>query len=85
MPYWFYILLVYFGYDDVWRLIRTWYILPILLIVGTYFLLVKLKKDWIIKDTYFYIEEKADKFYRKTKKLIDEKYRIFKLKYNFSI
>ena len=85
MPYWFYGLLLYFGYDDVWRLIKTWYILPILLIVGTYFLLVKLKKDWIIKDTYFYIEEKADKFYRKTKKLIDEKYRIFKLKYNFSI
>ena len=85
MPYWFYGLLLYFGYDDVFRLVKTWYILPILLIVGFYFLLVKLKKDWIIKDTYFYIEEKADKFYRKTKKFVDEKYRIFKLKYNFSI
>ena len=85
MPYWFYGLLLYFGYDDVFRLVKTWYILPILLIVGFYFLLAKLKKDWIIKDTYFYIEEKADKFYRKTKKFMDEKYRIFKLKYNFSI
>ena len=85
IPYWFYILLVFFGYDDAWKIIRSWYILPILIIVGTYLLLVKLKKDWIIKDTYFFVEEKSDKVYRKIKKFFDEKYRIFKLKYNFSI
>ena len=85
MPYWFYILLAFFGYDDAFKIIKSWYIIPIILIVGTYLLLMKLKKDWIIKDTYFFVEEKADKIYRKAKKFIDEKYRIFKLKYNFSI
>ena len=85
IPYWFYALLVFFGYDDAFKLIKSWYIIPILIIGGTYFLLVKLKKDWLIKDSYFFVEEKADKTYRKLKKFFDEKYRIFKLKYNFSI
>ena len=85
MPYWFYALLIFFGYDDVFRLLKSWYIIPILLLGGFYFLMVKLKKDWIIKDSYFFVEEKADKAYRKTKKFLEEKYRIFKLKYNFSI
>ena len=85
MPYWFYALLLFFGYDDVFRIIKSWYIFPILFIIGFYLLLVKFKKDWLIKDTYFFVEEKADKIYRKTKKFLDEKYRIFKLKYNISI
>ena len=85
IPYWFYALLIFFGYDDVFKLLKSWYIIPILIIGGSYFLLVKLKKDWIIKDSYFFVEEKADKVYRKLKKFLDEKYRIFKLKYNFSI
>ena len=85
MPYWFYALLVFFGYDDAFKIIKSWYIIPIIIIVGTYLILMKLKKDWIIKDTYFFVEEKADKIYRKAKKFIDEKYRIFKLKYNFTI
>ena len=85
IPYWFYALLIFFGYDDVFKLLKSWYIIPILIIGGSYFLLVKFKKDWIIKDSYFFVEEKADKVYRKLKKFLDEKYRIFKLKYNFSI
>ena len=85
IPYWFYALLIFFGYDDAFKLLKSWYIIPILIIGGSYFLLVKLKKDWIIKDSYFFMEEKADKVYRKLKKFLDEKYRIFKLKYNFSI
>ena len=78
IPYWFYALLIFFGYDDVFKLLKSWYIIPILIIGGSYFLLVKLKKDWIIKDSYFFMEEKADKVYRKLKKFLDEKYRIFK-------
>ena len=85
MPYWFYALLLFFGYDDVFKIIKSWFIVPIIIIIGIYLLLVKLKKDWIIKDTYFLVEEKADKIYRKVKKFIDEKYRTFKLRYNFSI
>ena len=85
IPYWFYGLAVVFGYDEAFKIIKSWYIIPILMIVGIYILLMKTKKDWIIKDTYFFIEEKADKVYRKTKKYLEEKYRALKLKYNFSI
>ena len=85
IPYWFYGLAVVFGYDEAFKIIKSWYIIPILMIAGIYILLMKTKKDWIIKDTYFFIEEKADKVYRKTKKYLEEKYRALKLKYNFSI
>ena len=85
IPYWFYGLAVVFGYDEAFKIIKSWYIIPILMIVGIYILLMKTKKDWVIKDTYFFIEEKADKVYRKTKKYLEEKYRALKLKYNFSI
>ena len=85
LPYWFYGLLIFFGYDDAFRLIRTWYIIPILMLVGIYFLLVHLKQDWVIKDTYFFIEEKIAKSIKIIKKSIDRKYRDIKLKYNISL
>ena len=68
IPYWFYGLALVFGYDEAFKIIKSWYIIPILMIVGIYILLMKTKKDWIIKDTYFFIEEKADKVYRKNRK-----------------
>ena len=82
LPYWFYGLLIFFGYDDVLKLVRSWYILPILLLIGTYFLLVHLKQDWVIKDTYFFFEEKFAKACKKGKKFVYEKYRDIKLKLN---
>ena len=85
MPYWFYILLIFFGYDDVFRLVRSWYILPILLLIGTYFLLVQLKQEWVIKDSYFFIEEQLTKILKKGKKYIDSLKRNIKLKYNISL
>jgi hypothetical protein len=85
IPYWFYALFAFFSWRPALKIVASWYILPILLLVGGYFLLVKFKKDWIIKDTYFFVEEKSDKTYRKVKKFFDEKYRELKLKYNFSI
>ena len=84
MPYWFYGLLIFFGYDDVFRIIRSWYILPILLLIGTYFLLKHLKLDWVVKDSYFFVEEKASKTSKSIKKFIERKIRDFKLKYNIS-
>ena len=84
MPYWFYFLLVFFGYDDVFRLIRSWYILPVLLLVGTYFLLAHLKYDWIIKDSYFFVEEKVAKASKTAKKYVDKIKRDIKLKYNIT-
>jgi hypothetical protein len=85
MPYWFYILLIFFGYDDVFRLVRSWYILRILLLIGTYFLLVQLKQEWVIKDSYFFIEEQLTKILKKGKKYIDSLKRNIKLKYNISL
>ena len=85
LPYWFYALLIFFGYDDVFRLIRTWYIIPVLLLIGTYFLLVHLKKDWIIKDTYFFFEEKIAKACKKGRQTVDRTIRNIKLKYNITL
>jgi hypothetical protein len=85
MPYWFYILLIFFGYDDVFKLVRSWYILPILLLIGAYFLLVQLKQEWVIKDSYFFIEEQLTKILKKGKKYIDSLKRNIKLKYNISL
>ncbi len=84
MPYWFYGLLIFFGYDDIWRLVRSWYILPILLLIGAYFLLVHFKLDWVVKDSYFFVEEKVAKVYKIIKKFYDDKRRYIKLKYNIT-
>ena len=84
MPYWFYGLLIFFGYDDVFRLVRSWYILPILLLIGAYFLLVHFKLEWIVKDSYFLVEEKIAKACKKVKKFYDDKRRYIKLKYNIT-
>ena len=85
MPVWFYILLIIFGYDDVFRLIFSWYIIPIAILAGIYFGLRKTNKDWIVKDTIFLVTDKTDKVYKKLIKFFEEKYRILKLKYNISI
>ena len=84
MPYWFYGLLIFFCYDDIWRLVRSWYILPILLLIGAYFLLVHFKLDWVVKDSYFFVEEKVAKVYKIIKKFYDDKRRYIKLKYNIT-
>ena len=85
MPYWFYGLLIIFGYDDVFRIMCSWYIIPIVILVGIYLGLKKMNKDWIIKDTVFLVTDKTDKAYKKATKFFEEKYRMFKLKYNISI
>ena len=82
LPYWFYILLIFFGYDDLFRLVRSWYILPVLLLIGAYFLLVHLKQDWIIKDSYFFVEEKVAKTNKAIRKFFNNIVRNIKLKYN---
>ena len=74
MPFWFYGLLIFFGYDDVLRLIKSKMIFPILILIGTYFLLVKLGYDWIVKDIYFGIEEKVQKMKKKISKFFSEKF-----------
>jgi hypothetical protein len=85
LPYWFYILLIFFGYDDAFRIIKSWYILPILLLAGTYFLLVKLKYDWIVKDSYFFVEEKFSKIKKMISKFFNNLRRDIKLKFNIEL
>ena len=85
MPYWFYGLLIFFGYDDVFRLIRSKYIVPILLLVGAYFVLVQFKYDWIIRDSYYFVEEKLYKTRVSIEKLAKEKTREIKRKYNITL
>jgi hypothetical protein len=41
--YWFYGLLIFFGYDDAFRLIRTWYIIPILMFIWNLLLISSFK------------------------------------------
>ena len=85
MPYWFYGLLIFFGYDDVFRLIRSKYIVPILLLVGAYFVLVQFKYDWIIRDSYYFVEEKLYKTRVSIEKMAKEKTREIKRKYNITL
>ena len=76
MPYWFYGLLLFFGYDDLFRIIKSFYIIYILLIVGGYFTLVKLELDYFIRNLYFDIEERIMKIRKFIKNFAKEKFGI---------
>ncbi len=76
MPYWFYGLLLFFGYDDLFRIIKSYYIIYILLIGGGYFTLVKLELDHFIRDLYFDIEERILKIRKFIKNFAKEKFGI---------
>ncbi len=76
MPYWFYFLLAFFGYDDLFRVVKSFYIIPILLIGGAYFLLIKLDKDYIVKDIYFDTEERIMKIKKFIKNFAKDKFGI---------
>ena len=55
------------------------------MIIGGYYLLVHFKKDWIIKDTYFFVEENIAKVCKKGRKAVDRTIRDIKLKYNITL
>ena len=76
MPYWFYILLIIFGYDDLFRIIKSFYVIYFLLIGGGYFALVKLELDHFIRDLYFDIEERIMKIRKFIKNFAKEKFGI---------
>ena len=82
MPIWFYVLLVFFGYDDFFRLVRTRYSFYILILCGGYFALVKTGNDWVVKNSYFMLEEKANKIRKAIVRFVSNKIREIKLKYN---
>jgi len=58
LPWWGWCLLFFFGFDDLLRWIRTMWIVPILLLVGTYFILNQLNMTNVPKNLYYDVEEK---------------------------
>ncbi len=58
LPWWAWLLLFFFGFDDLMRWIRTMWIIPILISVGTYFILNQLNMTSIPKNFYYDIEER---------------------------
>jgi len=44
IPWWGWVLIVYLGYDDVLRLVMSYWIIPVLLLFSAYGALVKLQK-----------------------------------------
>ncbi len=61
LPWWGWCLLFFFGFDDFLRWIRTMWIIPILLLVGTYFILNQLNMTNVPKNIYYDVEEKFAK------------------------
>ena len=64
LPWWGWALLIFFGLDDFLRWIRSMWIIPILLLIGTYFVLHRLNLIHGVKNLFYDIEDKI-KNYRK--------------------
>lgn len=65
MPLWFYGVLIFFGYDDIFRLMKSYYIVPILLIISTFTVLYRYDSEHKMKNIYFDIEAKVLKLKKK--------------------
>ena len=74
MPYWFYFLLAFFGYDDVFRWLKNIYMLIFVAVIGlTSFLLIKFDKMHYVKDGYYEVEERVNRFQKKVSHFIRSK------------
>lgn len=65
MPLWFYGVLIFFGYDDIFRLMKSYYLVPILLIISTFVVLYRYDSEHKMKNIYFDIEAKVLKLKKK--------------------
>jgi hypothetical protein len=66
LPWWGWALIIFFGFDDFFRWAKSIWIVPIIILIGTYFLLHHLNLTHVIRDFYYDLEEKVWKI----KKLI---------------
>jgi hypothetical protein len=66
LPWWGWGLIIFFGFDDFFRWVKSIWIVPILLVIGTYFLLNHLNLTYQVKNIYYDIE---DKFWNLKKKI----------------
>ncbi|MCQ2819971.1 MAG: hypothetical protein MJ252_22115 [archaeon] len=59
MPYWFYALLAFFGYDDVFRWLKNIYMLIFVIVVGvSIYLLIHFDKFHYVTNGYYEVEER---------------------------
>lgn len=65
IPLWFYGVLIAFGYDDIWRLMKSFYFIPVLLFGSTFVIVYKYDSQHIMKNLYFDIEAKLLKIKKK--------------------
>jgi hypothetical protein len=65
LPWWAWALIIFFGFDDFLRWAKTIWIVPILLLIGTYFVLQKLNMTHIVRDHYYDLEENIWKLKKK--------------------
>jgi hypothetical protein len=56
MPWWVYVLLIFFGYDDIIRLVFSKWLVVVLLIGSTFFILHKLNLSHIPRNLYYDID-----------------------------
>lgn len=65
LPWWGWALLAFFGFDDLLRWIKSLWIIPILLLIGTYYLLNHLNLTHVPKNLYYDFEDKVNKVWKK--------------------
>ncbi len=65
LPWWGWALLLFFGFDDLMRWVKSKWIIPILIVAGAYFLLNKLNMTSLPRNVYYDIEEKYRRVYSK--------------------
>lgn len=58
LPWWGWVLIVLFGFNDALRWVTSIWIVPILLLVGTLFVLKKTNKMNEVKNFYYDVEDK---------------------------
>lgn len=65
LPWWAWALIIFFGFDDFLRWIKSIWIVPIILLISSYFVLQKLNMLHIVRDNYYDLEEKIWKLKKK--------------------
>lgn len=65
LPWWGWCLLIFFGFDDFFRWIKTMWIIPILILIGTYFILHQFNLTTVPRNLYYDLEEKFVKIKNK--------------------
>lgn len=65
LPWWAWALIIFFGFDDFLRWVKSIWIVPIILLISSYFVLQKLNMLHIVRDNYYDLEEKIWKLKKK--------------------